>query len=63
MKGRLFLDLIGFALSRKSPLERLRYVCLGLIFYIFLAQSISMRSNGSNSAENSQAGDDIYPLF
>lgn len=63
MTSVLFFNLFRFALAKKSARERLQYVVLGLVFYIFLAQDISAGEKGSESTSSSQAGDDIYPLF
>lgn len=63
MKKNLIFDLMGFALSRKSTLERVRYVVLGFVFYPFLVKSLSAATKAGDSAASSQAGDDIYPLF
>lgn len=63
MKSDLFVDLMRFAMAKKSIRERLRYVVLGLIFYSFLARTMVTGTKGGDSASSSQAGDDIYPLF
>lgn len=63
MKSALFIELMRFASAKKTARERLRYVVLSLIFYPFLARTISAGAKHGDAASNSQVGDDIYPLF
>lgn len=63
MKKSLLFELAKFAFSRKTFLERMRYLVLGAFFYHFLSRSFSVENQGDGSADCSQAGDDVYPLF
>lgn len=63
MRDLFFYDLIRFCANKKNLKLRLQYLILGFIFYRFLARDFSTKAQGSDSASNSQAGDDIYPLF
>jgi len=63
IKGSLFIDLMRFALAKKTTQEQLRYIVLGLIFFTFLARVMSTGAKSGDSVSSSQAGDDIYPLF
>lgn len=63
MKKDLFFDLMRFALFQATPLERLRYVVLSVIFLPLLVRTMSAETKRGDSAPNNEAGDDIYPLF
>jgi hypothetical protein len=63
MRRAIVHELMRFALTQGTVRERLRYMILGLVYYHFLAATISEESAINDSASGSQAGDDIYPLF
>lgn len=63
MKTSLLFELARFAFSKETFLERMRYLVLGAFFYHFLARSFSVENQSGGSADCSQAGDDVYPLF
>lgn len=62
MKTKLFSELMQFAFSKKSFGERLKYVWLGIIYFIVLSKN-NNKAKSNSSASESASGDDIYPLF
>lgn len=62
MKTKLFSELMQFAFSKKKFSERLKYMCLGMIYFAILVKNNS-KGKSNSSASESASGDDIYPLF
>jgi hypothetical protein len=58
----LLKDLGGFAKSKPTLLQKIKYLVLGIAYLFFLAQELSEKKTKEHSS-GSQAGDDIYPLF
>jgi hypothetical protein len=62
MKMKLFSELMQFAFSKKKVAERLKYIWLGIIYFVILYNN-NNKSKSNSSASESASGDDIYPLF
>jgi hypothetical protein len=63
MSSRLIILLLQLAISKKTIFLRVKYLILGILFYSFLIKDNSFSSLDSGMNSNSEAGDDIYPLF
>lgn len=63
MKKFLFSDLMQFACSKKNTKEKYKYVFLGIVFFFFISNALSLTSKGNSSAPEVSTGDDVYPLF
>lgn len=63
MKNTLFSDLMRFANSKKTTMEKVQYIFLGLAFYFSLSKTFSSKNKNNSSSSEVATGDDIYPLF
>ena len=63
MNSRLAILVLQLAFSKKTIFLRVKYLILGILFYSFLIKDNSFSSLDSGINSNSEAGDDIYPLF
>ena len=64
MKPNLMKDIFGLAFIKKNFFERLAYLFMGIIFFLFLVNEKKLRKEKNHgAADASLAGDDVYPLF